>query len=121
VVGILRVTRHPLLWGIALWAFAHLLANGDVASVLLFGTFLVLALLGPFLIDAKRRRARGAAYERFLAVTSNVPFAAIAAGRTSLHAAELGWWRIAAGLLLYVAFLAGHRWLFGVSPLPGPA
>src|SRR5262245_21014556 len=121
VVGILRVTRHPFLWGIALWAFAHLLANGDVASVLLFGTFLVLALHGPLLIDAKRRRARGAAYERFLAATSNVPFAAIAAGRTSLHAAELGWRRIAAGFLVYVAFLAAHRWLFGVSPLPGPA
>jgi uncharacterized membrane protein len=34
-----RVMRHPFLWGVALWALAHLLANGDLASLLLFGAF----------------------------------------------------------------------------------
>ncbi len=117
--GILRVTRHPFLWGVSLWAFAHLLVNGDLASLVLFGTFLFVALLGPSLIDAKRQRALGPAWERFAAVTSNVPFGAIARGRTTLRVAEVGWWRIAAGVLLFAVFLAAHRWLFGVSPFPG--
>lgn len=34
-----RVIRHPMLSGVLLWALAHLIANGDVASILLFGSF----------------------------------------------------------------------------------
>ena len=36
---------HPMLWGTAIWAVGHLLANGDMASVVLFGGFLIWALL----------------------------------------------------------------------------
>ncbi|MBN33412.1 MAG: hypothetical protein CMM46_01300 [Rhodospirillaceae bacterium] len=39
--GIFSITRHPLLWGIALWALAHLIANGDVASLLFFASIVV--------------------------------------------------------------------------------
>ena len=84
VKGVLAITRHPFLWGVALWAAMHLLANGDTASVLFFGTFLVLALLGTFSIDAKRRRKLGAAWDGFAARTSNLPFAALASGRAKL-------------------------------------
>ncbi|MDX2170816.1 MAG: NnrU family protein [Deltaproteobacteria bacterium] len=118
VRGVLRVTRHPFLNGVALWAAVHLVLNGDAASVLLFGTMLALALIGPPLIDAKRRRAFGAAWERFAGATSTLPFAAIAAGRNQFRADEIGVWRWLLALLVYVAVLAGHRWAFGVSPLP---
>jgi len=40
-----RITPHPMLWGVTLWATAHLLANGDVASVVLFSSFLAYALI----------------------------------------------------------------------------
>ncbi len=43
--GVIRITRHPFMWGIALWALVHLVANGDVASVLFFGSLAVLALV----------------------------------------------------------------------------
>src|SRR5882672_2735310 len=43
VRGMLRITRHPFLWGVAIWAFGHLLVNGDRASLVLFGALLVLA------------------------------------------------------------------------------
>src|SRR5262249_34034921 len=59
--GIVRVTRHPLLIGIGLWALVHLIANGDVASFLFFGALAVTALAGTASIDAKRRRALGPA------------------------------------------------------------
>lgn len=42
--NIKRFTRHPMLWGTVLWATAHLFANGDLRSLLLFGSFLVWAL-----------------------------------------------------------------------------
>jgi len=113
--GMLRVTRHPFLWGVALWATTHLLLNGDAASLALFGSLLLLALIGPLLIDAKRRRAFGPKWERFAAVTSNLPFAAIAAGRNRL---QLGAWRVLAAIGAWAAMLAAHPWLFGVPALP---
>lgn len=117
-VGILRVTRHPFLWGVAVWSFAHLLVNGDAASLVLFGSLLVLALIGPSSIDAKRARKLGERWQKFASETSNLPFAAIASGRNSLDIAGIGWWRVGLAVLLYVAFLFAHRPLFGVSPLP---
>jgi uncharacterized membrane protein len=117
--GVLRITRHPFLWGVALWAVTHLALNGDSASVVLFGSLLVLALGGPLLIDAKRKRAFGPKWERFAAMTSNVPFAAILSGRNALQFGEIGAWRVVAAFGAWAAMLAAHPWLFGVSALPG--
>ena len=78
--GIVRVTRHPFLIGVGLWAVLHLIANGDVASFIFFGALAVTALAGTVSIDAKRRRALGRGWQSFAAQTSIVPFAAIAAG-----------------------------------------
>lgn len=113
--GILKITRHPLMWGIALWSLVHLAANGDAASLILFGTMLVLALVGPLMIDARRRRAGGDGWAAYEAATSVVPFVAIAAGRTRLQFNEIGWWRIGLALLLYVVLLWLHPKLFGVA------
>src|SRR5258708_27824412 len=54
--GILRVTRHPVLWGIALWAAVHLIARGDTASLIFFGGLLLLAVSGTVLQDARKNR-----------------------------------------------------------------
>jgi uncharacterized membrane protein len=117
--GIVRITRHPFLMGVALWAFLHLVANGDVASVVFFGSFLVICLAGAPSIDAKRRRALGGAvWDGFAARTSIAPFAAIASGRNTLAVGEIGWWRIGLGVLAYVLFIGGHRHIIGVSPFP---
>ena len=117
--GIVRVTRHPFLMGIALWAFLHLVANGDLASVLFFGAFLVVALAGAPSIDAKRRRALGhAAWDAFASRTSILPFGAIAAGRNTLDLGEIRWWWIGLGVLAYALFIGGHRHIIGVSPFP---
>jgi uncharacterized membrane protein len=114
--GILRVTRHPFMWGVALWALAHIVPNGDVAAMVVFGTFAVLALLGTLLIDHKFRERRGGQWQRFAAMTSNLPFAAILAGRQHLVLAEIGWRRAGIALALYLVLLALHPWLFGMSP-----
>jgi uncharacterized membrane protein len=118
VRGILRITRHPFLNGVALWAGTHLVLNGDAASVVLFGTMLVLAVIGPRHIDAKRRRAYGADWDRFAATTSAWPFGAVVTGRNQVRLDEIGAGRAAAAAGVFVLLLASHRWLFGVSPLP---
>lgn len=108
--GIVRITRHPFLWGVALWALVHLIVNGDLAGVILFGSLLILALGGPPSIDAKRRRAFGEQWAQFAAATSSVPFAAILAGRNQLGRAlaEIGAWRIVAAIVVYAVVFYLH-------------
>jgi uncharacterized membrane protein len=118
VRGITRITRHPFLWGIALWAFAHLLVNGDVASVVLFGTLLLLALAGTAAIDGKRSRRFGEQWQQFAAHTSNVPFAAMVSGRNSLAPAlaEIGLARPAIAVVVYALLFVLHGPVIG-APL----
>jgi len=118
VKGILRITRHPFLWGVAIWGLAHLLANGDTPSLILFGAMLALAVFGTASIDAKRRKAVGPVWDAFAAQTSNLPFAAILAGKQSLRLGEIGWWRILLAIVVWAGLLFAHPLLFGVSPLP---
>ena len=114
--GILRVTRHPLMWGIALWAAAHVLARGDAAAGVFFGTFLALALAGTALSDRRKARVMGELWRRFATVTSHVPFAAIIAGRNSFKPTEIGWAKPAIGIALYVVLLFFHALIFGARP-----
>jgi uncharacterized membrane protein len=112
VQGMVRITRHPFLWGVAFWALVHLIVNGDLASLILFGSLLVLALGGTAAIDAKRRRSFGEQWMQFAAVTSNVPFAAIVAGKNRLGPAvvEIGVWRPLVAIVVYaVAFYLHGR------------
>jgi uncharacterized membrane protein len=89
--------KHPMLLATKLWATAHLLANGTLVDVLLFGGFLVWAVADR--ISVKRRTPRA------------IPGAP---ARPFNDAVVL-----VVGLALYALFLFGaHRWLFGVSPLP---
>lgn len=106
--GIMRVTRHPILWAIALWSLSHMVPNGDVASLLFFGSFAALALGGTVLIDRKKTLALGSNWPRLAEVTSNIPFLAVLAGRTRLRPHEIGLLRIVAGLLLYAVLLLAH-------------
>jgi uncharacterized membrane protein len=116
--GILRITRHPFLWGAALWAFSHLCVNGDAASIVVFAGMLILALGGMVHIDMKRQRQMGAGWGPIQLTTSLVPFAALIAGRTKMDWKGLGLWRPVAGLAVYAAVMHLHPWLVGVSALP---
>jgi uncharacterized membrane protein len=111
--GIMRVTRHPVLWGIGLWALSHLLPNGDVASLIFFGSLAGLALGGTVLIDHKKRLALGSNWSRLAEVTSSVPFLAILTRRTRLRLHEIGLLRIVAGLLLYAVLFYAHQLITG--------
>jgi uncharacterized membrane protein len=115
--GIQKVTRHPVMWAFVLWGIAHLLANGDAASMIFFGGLTFLALAGAAHIDRRRGAMLGRHWRAFADQSSFVPLAAVVGGRTRLGLAEIGWWRIAGGIALYGLLLAVHSRLFGVSPL----
>jgi uncharacterized membrane protein len=120
IQGMLRITRHPFLWGVAIWAFGHLLVDGDVASLIFFGTFLVLAISGTVSIDGKRQRALGATWQEFAQKTSNVPFGAIVGRRQSLDVQEIGLLRFGGAVVVYLFLLGAHHHIFGAFVLtPG--
>lgn len=116
--GILRITRHPFLWGVALWALTHLVINGDLAGLIFFGGLLVICVAGPFSIDAKRRRLAGPGWLAFAAKSSNFPFIAIIEGRNRLALGEIKSWQWLAVLVAYALILGGHVHVFGLSPFP---
>ena len=115
--GILRITRHPFLWAMALWAVGHLAVNGDLPSLVLFGGILALSLVGMRAIDRKSLGRDPVGFAAFEARTSAVPFAAIAQGRNRLVWSEIGWGRIALAAVLYAALIGLHPLVIGASPM----
>lgn len=87
---------HPMVAGIKVWAVAHLLSNGNLADVLLFGTFLLWAV-ADFSSARRRDRAAGVVYRTGSAARDGL---VIAAGT--------GVWALFAGF--------AHLWLIGVRP-----
>ena len=110
--GIVRLTRHPVIWALALWAGAHAVPNGDVAALMLFVPLLGLALAGPRILDTKRRGQLGEAEWRRLAEAAARPW------RIGQLVGEVGAKRLLAGLAVYGALLMVHQPLIGVAPLP---
>jgi uncharacterized membrane protein len=117
--GIFAVTRHPMMWGFALWGIAHFISEPDWRGFWFFGIFAITALGGVYLQERRKARTFGPSWGRFKAKTSFVPFVALAQGRASLRLAEIGWWRIALGVLLWALVLHFHLRWFGAPPLPG--
>lgn len=116
--GIAGITRQPLLWALALWAGAHLLANGDLAHVLLFAPFLLLALAGFRLVEARRRKAMGEGeWRRLTAATGLFPFAALVAGRFRPRGLP-SVWRLVVALVAWAGLWHLHPALIGVWPGP---
>ena len=116
--AITTVTRHPVLWGFALWAGSHLVPNGDLRSLLLFGALLAFALLGMVITDRRARRRLGAQWAEVERTTSVLPFAAALAGRTRLRLdAALVMALLIGSTLTAWLLLGGHAVLFGADPL----
>ena len=97
--GAFRVTRHPMMWGFALWAVAHILAAPTPRTLILGSAILILALVGAHLQDAKKESLMGAGWRAWESRTSYWPRI------TQLGA--LGWLWLAA-FLLWLAVTWAH-------------
>jgi uncharacterized membrane protein len=112
--GVLRITRHPFLWGVALWGAGHVLLNGERFALMLFGVLALMAIFGARSIDRKGRARDPEAWDRFEEVTSNLPFAAITQGRNKLALGEIGW-RALVAIAIVAALAMFHERLFGAA------
>lgn len=92
--GVKRITGHPMLWAVTVWALCHLLVRGDRASILLFGGFLAFAL-----VSMLSGRLRGIRHD------------------VAPHPSWQNLAVVAAGLLLFAVALWAHPYLFGASVL----
>ena len=112
--GVLRITRHPMLWSFAVWAAIHAIMVGTMGALVFFGAFLVVALAGMPSLDAKIAKRDPQNWARYAMATSIVPFVAIAQGRNRLVPTEIGWWRLAASLVVWCVLVSAHQWLFHI-------
>lgn len=87
---------HPMVAGVKLWALSHLIANGNLADVILFGTFLAWSI-ASFTTSRKRDRTQG----------TTAPRGAVARDAVAIGAGLVGWF-------VFVRYL--HLALFGVAP-----
>ena len=102
--GVVGWTRHPIVWGLALWGAAHVPANGDWPSLLLFAGSALFGAVGTGMVEKRMKRRHG------LEVWQR-----LAAGRGHLDANAVKGALL--GLALWLGFLLLHPVLFGPDPL----
>mgnify|MGYP002625717770 CR=1 FL=1 len=111
--GLVARIRHPFLWAFFLWSASHLVANGDLVSVILFASLALVSLAGMKRLEERARtRLPEADYEAAAALSSGGPLArfnGLAKGRALAEGL--------AGLLLYEALLHLHGPVIGIDPL----
>jgi uncharacterized membrane protein len=115
--GLAGVTRHPLLWGFALWAIAHIPANGELVPLIMFGGFGIFATFGMLIVDRRKQRQLGDDWSRLADSTAIWPFKAWFA-----HSAARRWRASEAvitlfgGIAFYLLLLWLHPRLIGPDP-----
>ncbi len=92
-----RAIGHPMVIAVKVWAFAHLLANGMLADIVLFGSFLIWAVL-DFRAARGRDKANGYVRPTEVSVLSDI---------TTIVAGTIAWFVFAVWM---------HGWLIGVRP-----
>ena len=104
--GIIGYLRHPLLGVLALWAALHLLVNGDLAHVLLFGTLSLFALAGHRIVDMRKKRILGVNnWELLISETRKHRHFQVPSRGMTL--------RICAGVVFYLMLVALHPVVIG--------
>ena len=103
--GIVGWNRHPLLLALLVWSLGHLVPNGTLAHVILFGLFAAFSLLGMRLIDRRKQRTFGLAeWQR------------LAGGPRRIVPTTSGIARLAAAAVLYLLLILGHGPVIGIQP-----
>lgn len=115
IAPILKITRAPVMWGVAFFTVSHMLANPHGAALIFFGALSVLAIAGGWHLDQRKLAEGGDKWRKLAAQTSFWPLGAIFSGRTKLTWADISWWRLGLGVALYGVLLASHQGVIGVG------
>ena len=110
--GIVGWMRHPLLVALALWAGAHIVPNGDLAHVILFGVLGGFAVAGRALIDRRKRRVLGT--QRWAALNEARKAAPMVQAPTSWIGFAI---RVLIGVAVFAALAWAHPYVIGVPAL----
>ena len=109
--GVYRITRHPMMWGFALWAVAHIIVAPTGRTIVFAGAILVLALVGSALQDRKKRRMAGAVWGKWQGETSFVPrFDRLGAAGWKLWLGALVAWLVLTWLHIALAYVPAGPW-----------
>lgn len=111
--GVLTLVRHPIIVAFGLWAFAHIIVNGELANILLFGIMLAFSVLGMFRLNkTKAKKLTVEQYQQALQKETGT------FGQRLRRALDGQFWiELAVGVLLYMAILHAHGAVIGVDPL----
>lgn len=109
--GVFSITRHPMMWGFALWGITHIIVFPMPQNIVLAGSIVALALIGAALQDKKKEALKPELWRAWEAKTSYWPFAAIAAGKTRFTSA--GPVALFGGTILWLAATWAHFPLSG--------
>lgn len=116
--GVMRITRHPMMWAIAIWAVVHATLSGNVATIALcFGLGFV-ALVGASLQDSKKARQMGENWAGYARETGWWPLEAQIAGRQPWRTLWPGAWPILGGTALWLLATWLHPYLGGPQVPP---
>lgn len=103
VSGVYAITRHPMMWGFALWGFSHMLINPTLPSWMVSTSIIFTALLGAAGQDVKKRKLMGEAWGDWQARTSYLPFG------NGLALPDA--FALVGGTLLFLLVTWAHGWL----------
>ena len=114
--GVMRITRHPMMWSFAIWALVHIATSADPRTIVLASGILTLALFGAAMQDGKKRAAQPG-YADHIAATGFMPFGAQVRGRQPWSSALPGLIATIGGTALWALVLWGHPLVIGVPAL----
>jgi uncharacterized membrane protein len=116
--GVMRITRHPMMWSFAIWAFVHATLSGSLPTVILAIGIGVLALAGAAHQDGRKRRQMGETWVRYEAQTSFFPLGAQVAGWQPWSAIWPGPVPVILGVALWAVLTFLHPMLMGAPVVP---
>lgn len=109
--GVFAVTRHPMMWGFAIWAVAHILVAPNGRTIATAGTMGVLGLLGSHLQDRKKEALLGAAWKEWEARTSFMPRLGKLAGiPLAVWVGAVVLWLLLSWLHVWLAYVPAGIW-----------
>ncbi len=116
--GVMRITRHPMMWSFAIWAFVHATLSGSLPTVLLATGIGVLALVGAAHQDRRKLRQMGELWSSYESRTSYWPLGAQVAGWQPWSALWPGLVPVVGGVILWALLTFVHPMLMGAPIVP---
>ncbi len=112
--GVFAITRHPMMWGFALWAIVHILVSPQPKVITLCTAMAFLALAGSAGQDRKKAALMGQSWQGWARRTSFTPFGRQLSGQAGWSSIWPGATPVLLGTLLWLLATYGHAW-FGIS------